>query len=340
MNEFMKLKKQQIMILAVVLVLVVSVVSVALLLNNENGEVPNGNGDVVESGEWIDLSDNIGAVASDGGNGVSDYIDVFFINDDEGWVVSSSAAEIYHTTDGGESWEAQTVQFTCGAICMINENEGYAGGLSGFIFKTTDGGTNWNLIGAASNVVTDLDFPTSTQGYACTDRGAVFGIIDEEITNLDSGSAARLAGITAPSIDHVWICGSGTIKFYNGSAWEWQSGPVGSYNAIFFLNNNEGWVVGNSGLIGVTDDGGAVWNSPSVVVTSESLFDVFFIDSKQGWVVGSSGAIAQTTDGGETWTSHRTQDTTSFFTSVYFPSSHFGYFCGNDGTLLKYVAEN
>ena len=337
------------MILAVVLVLVVSVVSVALLLNtenggvpNENGEVPNGNGDVVESGEWIDLSDNIGMVASDGGNGVSDYANVFFINENEGWVVSSSAAEIYHTTDGGESWELQTVQFTCGAICMLNENEGYAGGLSGFIFKTTDGGTNWNLIGAASNVVTDLDFPSATQGYACTNRGAVFSIIDEEITNLDSGSASDLAGIAAPSIDHVWICGSGTIKFYNGSAWEWQAGPAGSYNAIFFLNDNEGWVVGNSGLIGHTSDGGTNWhqqnhsNSP----ISNAFYDVFFIDSKQGWAVGAIGTIAQTTDGGETWTAHRTQDTTSFFRSVYFPSLNIGYVCGNNGALLKYVAEN
>lgn len=63
----MKLKKQQIIILAVVLVLVVSVLSVALMLNNENGEVPNGNAGVDEVGDWIDLYANIASVATDNG---------------------------------------------------------------------------------------------------------------------------------------------------------------------------------------------------------------------------------------------------------------------------------
>ncbi len=79
--------------------------------------------------------------------GTPDFSDVFFVSDNEGWITSSSHAEIYHTTDGGETFEVQTTLYSCNAIHMLNENVGYAGGASGFIYKTTDGGENWNFYG-------------------------------------------------------------------------------------------------------------------------------------------------------------------------------------------------
>ncbi|TNF42502.1 MAG: hypothetical protein EP310_05905, partial [Bacteroidetes bacterium] len=78
---------------------------------------------------WTDLSANI--------PGSPDLSDVFFVSDDEGWITSSSHAEIYHTTDGGKTFEVKTTLYACNAIHMLNENVGYAGGASGFIYKTT-----------------------------------------------------------------------------------------------------------------------------------------------------------------------------------------------------------
>jgi len=49
---------------------------------------------------WIDISDNI--------PGNPSLSDVFFISDNEGWITSGSQANIYHTTDGGETFEVQT----------------------------------------------------------------------------------------------------------------------------------------------------------------------------------------------------------------------------------------
>lgn len=71
-------------------------------------------------------------------------------------------------------------------------------------------------------------------------------------------------------------------------------------NSIFFLNENIGWVVGNSGAMLKTTDGGNSWESKASGVTSR-LHSVRFADIKHGWAVGDFGVIIKTHDGGETW---------------------------------------
>ena len=62
---------------------------------------------------WKDISSNIPAFPYDT---VATLTDVFFVNDNEGWITSSSQAEIYHTSDGGVSFEVQTTEYHCNAI--------------------------------------------------------------------------------------------------------------------------------------------------------------------------------------------------------------------------------
>ncbi len=62
------------------------------------------------------------------------------------------------------------------AIYIFNENEGYTGGGSGFVYITLDGGENWNFHGTLSSSLTDMDFASASQGYACGNSGAVYNI--------------------------------------------------------------------------------------------------------------------------------------------------------------------
>ncbi|OGJ84488.1 MAG: hypothetical protein A2268_10875 [Candidatus Raymondbacteria bacterium RifOxyA12_full_50_37] len=72
------------------------------------------------------------------------------------------------------------------------------------------------------------------------------------------------------------------------------------HEGIFFLDQLNGWIVGNAGKIVHTHDGGISW-TPQLSGTSGSLRCVFFTDSLHGWIGGHGNWIGKTTDGGDTW---------------------------------------
>jgi len=70
--------------------------------------------------------------------------------------------------------------------------------------------------------------------------------------------------------------------------------------SVAFPNKNKGWVVGDSGRILHSEDGGRNWRRQESGVKDE-LVHVKFINDKRGWVVGAKGTILFTDDGGRTW---------------------------------------
>ncbi|MCI0493055.1 MAG: YCF48-related protein, partial [Planctomycetes bacterium] len=79
--------------------------------------------------------------------------------------------------------------------------------------------------------------------------------------------------------------------------------------AIFFIDHQTGWAVGERGVIWHTRDGGATWLQQATPVRCR-LNSVFFLDEQQGWAAGgagrpfshtSSGVVLRTEDGGNTW---------------------------------------
>lgn len=59
-------------------------------------------------------------------------------------------------------------------------------------------------------------------------------------------------------------------------------------------------VVGESGIILLSDDNGATWRQVNAP-TSVTLTNVHFVSGNVGWVVGHGAVILHTRDGGETW---------------------------------------
>ena len=158
----MKLKKQQMIIVGVIIIALILVASVAVVMmsntgdnesNNSNnngdgtsngdgsygdgdGDGDNGNGDNSQlTGNWVDLSSNI--------DGNPPFTDVHVIGD-EVWI--SSAVDypyVCYSADGGETFSIQenTLGTALHSIYMKNSNEGYAGGASGYLYKYNPTGT-------------------------------------------------------------------------------------------------------------------------------------------------------------------------------------------------------
>lgn len=68
--------------------------------------------------------------------------------------------------------------------------------------------------------------------------------------------------------------------------------------AVWFLDEQRGFIAVNSGQILRTLDGGEHWHA--VHRGRRFLFDLFFVDDWYGWAVGD-GNLYRTTDGGATW---------------------------------------
>ena len=271
-----------------------------------------------------------------------DFTDVFFTSADTGWITTDTENKIFKTTDGGNTFDVQTTPLgATNSIHMLDPVNGYSGGQGGWVYKTTDGGDNWNILASMSSL-TDISFPFNSDtnnpvGYACGDNGRVWEITST-LTDLNSPSNSTFRGISAPSVNNVWVCGGNRIYYYNGTDFYSQSTPGGTFNDIHFINDQEGWVVGDGGTIGYTTDGGTSWNTQTNPDTqNQSLYGVFFLDSDKGWAIGSGGILLQTTDGGTNWAVVGAGLTTEPLSRVHFTSPTNGYVVGNGKTLLKYT---
>jgi len=106
------------------------------------------------------------------------------------------------------------------------------------------------------------------------------------------------------------------------------------FRGAYFLNTDNGWVVGTHGTIVALHDGGASWESQESG-TNKYLAAVYFIDidARTGWAVGEAGTIRATRDGGVHWNPQQsgTQDDLRY---VIFADAHTGWVVGANGTAL------
>lgn len=120
-----------------------------------------------------------------------------------------------------------------------------------------------------------------------------------------------------------------------GLTWTSQEGPdeYGTYADVVFTDVDTGVIVGPTGTILRTTDGGENWivqNSG----TSADLFGVAFADANHGIVVGASGTIVRTTDGGSTWVSQES-GTDVELRGVWVTSVNTATAAGVQGTILR-----
>ncbi len=130
-----------------------------------------------------------------------------------------------------------------------------------------------------------------------------------------------------------WAVGvKGTIVATSngGETWDVQYTDNSKYfTGLFFLDENEGWVVGWHDLLHTTN-GGETWE-PQNVVGYLDLEKIQFINPDTGWIVGTYNRIYKTVDGGETWNLKLTGGTDSpAFNDLFFTDALHGVAVGGD----------
>jgi photosystem II stability/assembly factor-like uncharacterized protein len=108
---------------------------------------------------------------------------------------------------------------------------------------------------------------------------------------------------------------------------------------LFVADANTAWVVGNSGALFSTKDGGKTWER-SAIRGGSRLVEVQFVTPEVGFVAGDNATLAKTTDGGKTWTPvlsgprARAGDNRTIFEGLAFPTPEVGWAVGSSGTVM------
>jgi photosystem II stability/assembly factor-like uncharacterized protein len=108
-----------------------------------------------------------------------------------------------------------------------------------------------------------------------------------------------------------------------------------TYYSIYFSNETNGWIVGYSGIIKHSSDGGITWYSQQSGVSS-NLWGVCFVNSQNGWVCGAGNTVLRTLDGGGSWQNISPADTSGpIYVSIKFIDENVGWMSSNSGEILK-----
>ncbi len=158
----------------------------------------------------------------------------------------SNWSEIQGFATDGAGWKAQVsgVFDRFVSVCFVDENIGWTIGYDGSLVKTNDGGINWNLQSSPANYLEKIFFLNETTGW-------VYGS-----THISS---------------NIYMTSDG------GENWV-QSVNAGDYSIsdFHFVDNLNGWAVGNGDIL-YTSDGGLNWTVQKSGLT-DYLQSVYFID--------------------------------------------------------------
>jgi len=197
---------------------------------------------------------------------------VNFIDQCTGWVCGK-AGSIYKTINCGQNWiqENSGTFNNFNSVVFTDINNGFAGTDSGAVYKSTNGGYNWNfLTNIGGRNITQIYFINSLSGFIVANRPVI---------HYDGFYTNRLLLKTADS-GNTWIpVLSDTIYGYQLN-----------FNNVFFINENNGWLVSSRPEIKHSTNAGNTWVSESVPV-QEKYYGVFFLNNETGWVSGSMGSI-------------------------------------------------
>ena len=142
-------------------------------------------------------------------------------------------------------------------------------------------------------------------------------------------------------------------------------GIDGMLQDVYFMDNQNGLVVGNGGLMLVTADGGKTWEKMEIDMRPPGagqrpggpppgfgrggpapLYNIYFVDENVGYIIGGGATILKTENRGKTWARKRAMSDTpgrdgrpgrlrANLMGIQMISETTGFIAGSENTILK-----
>ncbi len=275
--------------------------------------------------------------------------DVSFANSSVGYVVGTNYAA--KTTDGGNTFSNLNITFTdkIYEVIAVTQDVAFASAKLGAVLRTTNGGTDWDLLTTGLPTNTDvlaIDFVNENTGYAAGSDGIVIKTTDggNTWTNKNITTSSLLWDMDFVSETTGWIVGTGEKIFRTtdgGDNWteQFSGGGLGTYG-VAFVDENNGVASGTSGNTYYTVDGGNTWNVP-IVGPDRTVWGIDMVETPTGTLAMTacaSGYVFKSTDGGRNW-SEGPRQTINTSSDIDLVNGAFGWIVGNYGLVVNYYDE-
>jgi len=218
---------------------------------------------------------------------------------------------IHFTVFAQEGWKLiYTFPQRISSAFFVDSLNGFAYPASSGLYKTTDGGINWNVLNIPklNSNISKIIFYANNTLLGVGNGGTIIQSTDSgnswDIKNI--GSSDNLVSICSTIDDKIFI-NSESKKIYRstdkGNTWNTYSLDTMYYYPISlsFSNSLDGFGVSYYETSIKTTDGGNTWFKIPPIIPGVSMFAVKFVNQNVGYVIGGD-KIAKTTDSGNSWT--------------------------------------
>lgn len=246
----------------------------------------------------------------------NDFRQLQFLDGNIGYAQSGS--NFYKTVNGGNTWDlvgslSLGVSVSSSAFTFVNENLGYAttgGTYGGQVFKTINGGVSWSALNNGYDII---DEGITSIFFLNQDTGFISGGYNQRkvMKTINGGSSwTQVASISFGQIqfinDQIGYAnrvGYSSGRMYKtidgGNTWNLSIEVTEEINAFDFVDQNNGYFVGDQGLIYKTNNGGTNWEQ--LEIPFGYYTNINFYSKNIGYIADDYGNLYKTENGGINW---------------------------------------
>lgn len=218
------------------------------------------------------------ASATTGMTGTNTLFDMYFKNVNEGMAVGNNGS-IYYTSDGGSTWIPQTLPGSLTPTIAL--------------YAVHSAGNYWYVTGEAHRMIKGQpQISSSSWVDISANLPAQLGII-EGLQFLDDNLGFVAGVINTGNPVARTVNGGTSFTSIGGSL------PTGTYNAVYFHDQNNGWVGDALPALHYTTNGGTAWNSSTITaLPSQSITNwltrIDFVNPQVGFASGGAPGTTST----------------------------------------------